>query len=149
MRYLLILLVIFCVEGNAQERRPRMSPQEFQAKQREFIAEHAELTEEEGDAFFPLYYELQDKKHELNRNAWKKAQVVRTRELSEEECNEVTDALADVKIECAMLEKEYLKKFKQILPAKKLMRVQMAEGRFQRELLKGMQRRQGSEQKKQ
>ena len=49
------------------------------------------------------------------------------------------DALADVKIECAMLEKEYLAKFKKILPAKKLMRVQMAENRFQREILKGIQ----------
>ena len=50
------------------------------------------------------------------------------------------DALADVKIECAKLEKEYLEKFKKILPAKKLMRVQMAEERYQRELLKGMQK---------
>ena len=49
------------------------------------------------------------------------------------------DAMADVKIECATLEKEYLVRFKEILPAKKLMRVQMAEERYQRELLKGMQ----------
>ena len=51
----------------------------------------------------------------------------------------MTDAMADVKIECATLEKEYLAKFKQILPAKKLMRVQMAEERYQRELLRSMQ----------
>ena len=54
------------------------------------------------------------------------------------EMNEMIDALADVKIACATLEKEYLAKFKSILPAKKLMRVQMAEDRFQRELLKGI-----------
>ena len=64
-------------------------------------------------------------------------------ERTEEECNEMIDALADVKIECATLEKEYLQKFKEILPAKKLMRVQMAEDRFQRELLRGMQQGQG------
>ena len=51
------------------------------------------------------------------------------------------DAMADVKIECAQLEKEYLAKFKTILPAKKLMRVQMAEERYQRELLRGIQQR--------
>ena len=39
--------------------------------------------------------------------------------------------------------KEYLLKFKEILPAKKLMRVQMAEDRFQRELLRGMQQGRG------
>ena len=49
------------------------------------------------------------------------------------------DAMADVKVECATLEKEYLGRFKEILPAKKLMRVQMAEERYQRELLRGMQ----------
>ena len=49
------------------------------------------------------------------------------------------EALADIKIQCATLEKEYLKKFKEILPAKKIMRVQMAEDRFQRELLREMQ----------
>ena len=48
-------------------------------------------------------------------------------------------SLADMKIACALLEKDYLQRFKEILPAKKLMRVQMAEERYQRELLKGMQ----------
>lgn len=143
-RYLLLIISILCLTVAAQEqpgtqRRARMTPQEFQAKQKEFIAQHAELTEAESDAFFPLYYELQDKKHKANARVWKKARAVKPHERTEEECNEMIDALADVKIECATLEKEYLQKFKEILPAKKLMRVQMAEDRFQRELLRGIQ----------
>lgn len=146
--YLLIIISIFCLTVNAQEqantpRRQRMTPKEFQIKQKEYIAQHAELTEEESAAFFPLYYELQNKKHEANRRVWKQARAVKPHERTEEECNEMIDALADVKIECATLEKEYLQKFKEILPAKKLMRVQMAEDRFQRELLRGMQQGQG------
>ena len=120
-------------------RRPHMTAEEFQTKQKEFIIHHAELTNEESAVFFPLYFELQSKKHEINGRAWKKVRSVRPHERTEEECNEMIDALADVKIECAMLEKEYLAKFKKILPAKKLMRVQMAENRFQREILKGIQ----------
>ena len=143
-RYLLLIISILCLTVAAQEqpgtqRRARMTPQEFQAKQKEFISRHAELTEEESAAFFPLYFELQGKKHEANRRVWKQARAVKPHERTEEECNEMIDALADVKIECATLEKEYLQKFKEILPAKKLMRVQMAEDRFQRELLRGMQ----------
>ena len=146
--YLLLIICIFCLTVNAQEqastpRRQRMTPKEFQIKQKEYIAQHAELTEEESAAFFPLYYELQNKKHEANRRVWKQARAVKPHERTEEECNEMIDALADVKIECATLEKEYLQKFKEILPAKKLMRVQMAEDRFQRELLRGMQQGQG------
>lgn len=147
-RYLLLIISIVCLAASAQEqtgapRRPRMTPEEFQTKQKEFIAIHAELTEEESAIFFPLYFELQDKKHQANARVWKKARAVKPHERTEEDCNEMIDALADVKIECATLEKEYLQKFKEILPAKKLMRVQMAEDRFQRELLRGMQQERG------
>lgn len=147
-RYLLLIISILCLTASAQQqsgtqRHARMTPEDFQNKQKEFIVQHAELTPEESDAFFPLYFELQNKKHEANRNVWKKARAVRPHERTEAECNDIIDALADVKIECATLEKEYLMKFKKILPAKKLMRVQMAEDRFQRELLKGMQQGRG------
>ena len=142
-RYILLFLSVICLAVSAQEhngqKRQRMTPQDFQNKQKEFIIQHAELTDEESAAFFPLYFELQGKKHEANRRVWKQARAVKPHERTEEECNEIIEALADVKIECATLEKEYLQKFKEILPAKKLMRVQMAEDRFQRELLRGMQ----------
>ena len=143
-KYLLLFISIICLTATAQEqdnhqRRPRMSQEEMRVKQQEFITHHAELTEEESTAFFPLYFELQNKKHEANRRVWKQARAVPAQERTEEEYNKMIDALADVKIECATLEKEYLQKFKEILPAKKLMRVQMAEDRFQRELLRGMQ----------
>ena len=115
-----------------------MTPEEFQTRQKEFIIQHAGLTEEESATFFPLYYELQQKKHEINGRVWKRARAVPPHELAEEDCYAIIDALADIKIECATLEKEYLAKFKTILPAKKLMRVQMAEDRFQRELLRNM-----------
>ena len=49
-------------QGQRPER-PRMTPEEYRAKQQEFITRHAELTPEESDAFFPLYFELQNKKH--------------------------------------------------------------------------------------
>lgn len=146
MRRVLLLAfsAIILISSSAQAqsnsvRRPHMTAEEFQTKQKEFIIHHAELTNEESAVFFPLYFELQSKKHEINGRAWKKVRSVRLHERTEEECNEMIDALADVKIECAMLEKEYLAKFKKILPAKKLMRVQMAENRFQREILKGIQ----------
>ena len=147
-RYLLLFISVICLAASAQEqtgkpRPPRITPEEFQAKQKEFITQHADLTEEESTAFFPLYFELQSKKHEVNGRVWKKARAVRPHERTEEECNEMIDAWADAKIECATLEKQYLAQFKKILPAKKLMRVQMAEDRFQRELLRSIQAENG------
>ena len=60
-----LLVVLVCLAAAAQQpqgkrpERPRMTPEEYQAKQKEFISRHAELTEEESAAFFPLYFELQ------------------------------------------------------------------------------------------
>lgn len=143
----MLCLTVTAQQQEKQQGKPCMTPQEFQKKQQEYLAQHAHLTEKESAAFFPLYFELQDKKHEINGRVWKKARAVRPHERTEEECNEMIDAWADMKIECATLEKEYLMKFKEILSAKKLMRIQMAEDRFQRELLRGMQ--QGGRGKKQ
>ncbi len=147
-----LLAVLVCFVAFAQQpqghrpERPRMTPEEYQTKQKEFITRHAELTEEESAAFFPLYFELQGRKHEANRRAWKQMRAVPPHQRTEEECDSIIDVMADVKIECATLEKEYLAKFKTILPAKKLMRVQMAEERYQRELLRNMQQGHGKRQ---
>lgn len=147
-----LLVVLVCLAAAAQQpqgkrpERPRMTPEEYQAKQKEFISRHAELTEEESAAFFPLYFELQGKKHEANRQAWKQMRAVPPQQRTEEECDSIINVMADVKIECATLEKQYLAKFKTILPAKKLMRVQMAEERYQRELLRGIQQGSGKRQ---
>ena len=143
-RYLLLIISIVCLAASAQEqahssRRPRMTSEEFQTKQKEFIARHAELTEEESSAIFPLYFELQDKKHQVNANFWKKVRAMKSQECTEQEYYEAIDDWADVKIECATLEKEYIKRFEELLPAKKLMRVLIAEDRFQREILRNMQ----------
>lgn len=142
-RYILLFLSVICLAVSAHEQngqgRQRMTPQDFQNKQKEFIIQHAGLTEEESEAFFPLYFELQGKKLEANRRVWKQARAEKSSERTEQECDMIIVALADVKIECATLEKEYLEKFRKILSAKKLMRVQMAEDRFQRELLRGIQ----------
>ena len=115
-RYILLFLSVICLAVSAQEqngqKRQRMTPQDFQNKQKEFIIQHAELTDEESAAFFPLYFELQGKKHEANRRVWKQARAVKPHERTEEECDMMIVALADVKIECATLEKEYLEKFR-------------------------------------
>ena len=75
MKRLIILLFIICgfspliwaVDGCNQER---LSPEEFRAKQKAFIIEKAGLTKEEAAKFFPVYFELQDKKKALNDKAW-------------------------------------------------------------------------------
>ena len=126
---------------NNQKNKPHFSPEEFQAKQKAYITEKAELTTQEAEAFFPLFFELQKKKFELERNARKDFRKQRNEQMTEEECRNFVYNMADVKIEIAKLEKEYTEKYLQVLPPCKVRRVQHAEGTFQRDLMKKMTER--------
>ena len=136
-----LLLLLTAVTASAQERpmnKPHFSPEEFQAKQKTYITEKAGLTPEEAEAFFPLFFELQKKKFELERNVRKEFKKERGEQMTEEECRDFVYKMADTKIEIAKLEREYTDKYLQVLPPCKLRRVQHAEGMFQRDLMKKM-----------
>lgn len=144
-KYLFVSLLMFlaAITASAQEnkRKPHFSPEEFQAKQRAYITEKAELTKEEADAFFPLFFELQKKKFELERNARKGFKRQRNEKMTKEDCRKFVYNMADVKIEIAKLEREYTDKYLNILSPCKLLKVQRAEGSFQRDLMKRMTER--------
>ena len=136
-----LLLLLTAVTASAQERpmnKPHFSPEEFQAKQKAYITEKADLTDKEAEAFFPLFFELQKKKFELERNVRKEFKKERGEQMTEEECRDFVYKMADTKIEIAKLEREYTDKYLQVLPPCKLRRVQHAEGMFQRDLMKKM-----------
>ena len=74
MKKLIVLLVMMCslapVLRAADGCNQRLSPAEFRARLKAYITEKAGLTKEEAARFFPLYFELQDKKKEQNDKAW-------------------------------------------------------------------------------
>ena len=135
---LLFFIAMTASAQGPQKNRPHFSPEEFQAKQKAYITEKAGLSPEEAETFFPLFFELQKKKFELERNARKDFRKQRGEQMSEEECRKFVYNMADVKIEIAKLEREYTDKYLQVLSPCKVRRVQFAEGSFQRDLMKKM-----------
>ena len=138
-----LFLVLLCVTATAQENRQehpqrRFSQQEFQEHQRKFISEQAKLTQEEADAFFPLFFELQKKKQEINKASREKAGLKRGERPTEEMCILMVNDRADAKVKIAQLEKEYIALYLKAIPAEKILHIQFAEERFQREILKKM-----------
>jgi hypothetical protein len=136
-----LFILLAAVTANAQENqkhRPHFSPEEFQARQKAYITEKAALTTDEAEAFFPLFFELQKKKFELERNARKDFKRNRNEQMTEDECRKFVYNMADVKIEIAKLEREYTDKYLNVLSPCKLRKVQHAEGSFQRDLMKRM-----------
>ena len=141
MKRLIILLFIICgfspliwaVDGCNQER---LSPEEFRAKQKAFIIEKAGLTKEEAAKFFPVYFELQDKKKALNDKAWGLIRKGKDDKTTEAQYAEIMEGVYDARIASDQLERTYYEKYKKILSNKKIYMVQKAEMRFHKELLK-------------
>lgn len=132
------LLLCMTTSAMAQRGKRHFSPEEFMAKQREYITEKAELTQEEADAFFPLFFELQKMKFDLQRNARKDMYKKCGEQMTEEQCETFVNKMADLKIEIAKLEKEYTDKYLKVISACKIMKIQHAEMTFQRDLMKKM-----------
>lgn len=151
---ILSLAIMLCTIAGmtAQEKqqpgkRRHFSHEEFQAKQKEYITRKAQLTPEEAEAFFPLFFELQKKKFTLERDARRSIKKKRGEKMNEEQCREFVNKMSDVKIEVAKLEKEYSAKYLNVIPACKLLGVQHAEISFQRDLMKKMMQERVNRQK--
>lgn len=147
MKKLIILLVI--ILGSAPFLRAaggpeqHLTPEEFRARQKAFIIEKAGLTKDEAAKFFPVYFELQDRKKQLNDEAWKLLRQGKDENTTEAQYAEILEGVYDVRIASDRLDKTYFDKFRKILSCKKIYLVQKAEMRFHRELLKGMNRDRG------
>lgn len=142
MKKLIVLLVMMCsfapLLWAAEGCNQHLSPAEFRAKQKAYIIEKAVLTKEEATKFFPVYFELQDKKKVLNDKVWKLMRQGKEEDTTEAQYNAIMEGVYDARIASDRLDKTYFERFKKILSAKKLYLVQKAEMRFHRELLKGM-----------
>ncbi|MCD8092553.1 MAG: hypothetical protein LUF01_06880 [Bacteroides sp.] len=145
MKKLIVLFVMMCGvmpllwATDGCDQHP--TQEEFRAKQKAFITEKAGLTKEEATKFFPLYFELQDRKKQLNDEAWNLLRKGKNENTTEAQYEEIMEGVYDARIASDRLGKTYFDKFKKILPAKKIYLVQRAEMKFHRDLLKGMQQK--------
>ena len=144
MRKLVILLtmVMAVASLNAQDRRrhERLSPEQFQAKQQEYLTKAAELTEQEAAAFFPLYFEMKDKQKAATDEDWKLFREAGKDNAKEGSYREVLDAFTDSQLTTARLEKTYLEQFRKILSDKKIYKIRQAEMGFRRDMVRDIWR---------
>lgn len=152
MRKLIVLLVMICslapvLRAEDGCNQQRLSPEEFRAKQQAYITEKAGLTADEAAKFFPLYFELQDRKKALNDDAWKLLRKGREGQTTEAQYDEIMEGVFDARIASARLDKTYFERFKKVLSSKKIYLVQRAEMRFNRDLLNEMRKGKGAPKK--
>lgn len=133
------MTTVLCLSVHAQQKKEKYSKEEFRAKQEAYITKQAGLTAEEADKFFPIYYELKKKKKDINKLAWKNAKKGLDSQTTEEEYKEILDGFIVAEEQNTALEKEYLKKYQEVLSNKKIYMVLRAEIKFHRNMLKILQ----------
>lgn len=138
---LVTLLIISCISISIQaqgKKRPQFSKEEFRAKQEAYLTEKAEITPEEATRFFPVYFELQDRKKAVNDKAWQQVRKGKDPKTTDAEYEQIIEDVVKARIEADKLDLEYLQRFKKVLSPKKIYKLQRAEMRFHRDLLKIM-----------
>lgn len=139
IRYIIILFAwLFCLPTMAQKKN-KSNEAEFRAKQQTYMAQKAGLTQEEADKFFPLYFEFQDKKKEINKRAWKDAKQGKAPETTNEEYENIINKFFDDQEAIVKLEKEYINKYRTVLSDKKIYMIYWAEIKFSKNMLKILQ----------
>ena len=136
--HLFLFLTMLCLSIHAQKAN-NCTEEEFKAKKQAYIAEQAGLTEEESAKFFPIYYELQALKKDVNRKAWKKAREGKNPETTEAQYEDILNGFINAEEQNCNLDKEYLKKYQSVLSNKKIYMVLRAEIKFNRNMLKIIQ----------
>lgn len=104
----------------------------LQVEKKAAIAEVMELTEKEAEVFWPLYNELETKRHAVQT---KRIQIIRNfaehyEALSDEKADQIWTDYIQYKEEILKINKQYFKKFKKIISAGKAVRYFQAENKI-------------------
>ena len=85
-----------------------------------------------------IYFELQDRKKTVNDKAWEQARKGKNPKTTDAEYEQIIEGIVKARIEADKLDLEYLQRFKKILSPKKIYKLQRAEIKFHRDILKIM-----------
>ena len=103
-----------------------------------FITNKLELTGKEAQQFWPVYNEYQDKLEALRktRKMEIRQESGKLETITDQEAEQIIEAELGLRAKEVELNKTYFAKFKQVLSAKKVLKLMRAEEEFKKELIK-------------
>ena len=121
------------------EKRDRINAQKIA-----FFTQRLQLNPEEAERFWPVYNEFQQKRNELQlaRIESHKNYIMYKETLSDNEIEKIADQIVEFSKKESDLLAGYHKKFKEILPIRKVMKLYEAENQFKNFLLRQIRNRQ-------
>lgn len=118
--------------------RSQKTRKEMMQLKRDFFVKELNLTEKEANDLMPVMQELDEKRFELWRSTAEMHKRIRNNDpsITEAEMGRYMEKVADNKIKEAELEKEFIKKCKEILPMEKAVRLPHVNRKFAGEYMK-------------
>lgn len=141
---LLVLLcttITFAQEGN--RRGPQMDNEKLQAARIAFLTNRLELTPTTAKAFWPIFTEYDNEKSTLSKKYGAQKRLLfdqGTRNISDENANEMLTIYLEQKQAELDLEKIYLSRFKEVLSLRQVWRVIRFDSDFRRSLMERVSR---------
>lgn len=135
----LISILFLGLSVSAQETKTKSEKEdEIKYQKIAFFTDKIGLTADEAQVFWPIYNEYWAKKNNIisTRRSHMTAFADNCKNMSESEMEKHADQYIHFEIELAELLDEYHKKFKEILPIQKVMRIYQADYEFKTYLLK-------------
>lgn len=147
MKHHLIICILFLSLGlshsaNTQppsEGMKEKAKEKIEALRKAYITDKLALTEEESEAFWPIYETYKNEEKALYSQI--KRNKKRGTDISEEEASSLIDQKLEIESQIIDLKKKYVQKMKAVIPAKKLIRLERVEKRFRTEVMKRMKDR--------
>lgn len=120
------------------ERNQAEKMERIQAQKIAFISTELNLTVEEAQQFWPIYNEYTNQRRELKKD--KKINHDNS-ELSENDADKLLDQIISNKEKDLAIQKEYLSKFKEVIPSKKVVQLIRLEHRYKNEIIQNIEKR--------
>ncbi len=110
-----------------------------------YFTEKLELTPQEAETFWPLFREMNQRKHKLKKTYKPKRRPADLTKATDAEIKSEIKQHFEFKQKALDLEKEYAYKFMEVLPAQKAAMLPMLEQEFKRTILREFRKRKGED----
>lgn len=139
MKKHLLLFILLLIAGKLQAQ-PQERRAELKTVKIGFITSELQLTEAEGQKFFPIYqrYEAEKEAHRKKLAAEMKNTKINFDALNDAEVEASIEVYFALRQQEVDIEKKYYAEFKKVLPIQKVARFYAAEKKFQREVLRSL-----------
>lgn len=133
---LILCLVTFSLSIAAQEQgrknkgQRQFDPQKFEQQLEQYVVKKSELTQEESDAFLPIFREMRQKEVAVMKEARK---ALRGKPTSEEECKAAIKSHDNSEVQLKKIQQSYHQRMIKVISAKKTLKACLAIDEFHRE----------------